>query len=478
MNDDALLQKVELNDDEKHLPKHDNNDDSTIHANDAITKSYTPEEEKRLVRKLDMRIIPLFCAFYFVDFLDRSNIGNATIAGLQKDLQMTGPQLSTAISAFFITFILFQVPSNIVIKRLGARWWLSIIMLTWGLVTLSMALANNFASLLIARLLLGAAESGFAPGILYQMSRIYKPQELGFRVAIMLCMAAIAGIVSGPLAYASTSMEGVLGLHGWQYLFIFEGAPTVLLSLLAFYLIFDNVDDVNWLTAEQKAVQRARMLEVMEENSKDPITWKTIRIVLLDYKTWLFSAVFMLTSINLTSLNVFGPVLIDGFGFPVLQAQLLTTPPCVIAAVAVLLCGYVVDRLKNQRTLAVSSGSSIVAIGYLMLLLQQGRWFSYAGTFVIATGVGMEAPIGVSWSAINYHDLTVRAVGVAVVNMMGNLGSVGASFLYTIPGDPNHVFGNTFNLSCGVLCAIISAFTGILLRRKNKHREPQLRYFY
>lgn len=159
---------------------------------------------------------------------------------------------------------------------------------------------------------LRAAESGFAPGILYQMSRIYKPQELGFRVAIMLCMAAIAGIVSGPLAYASTSMEGVLGLHGWQYLFIFEGAPTVLLSLLAFYLIFDNVDDVNWLTAEQKAVQRARMLEVMEENSKDPITWKTIRIVLLDYKTWLFSAVFMLTSINLTSLNVFGPVLIDG----------------------------------------------------------------------------------------------------------------------------------------------------------------------
>lgn len=128
----------------------------------------------------------------------------------------------------------------------------------------------------------------------------------------MLCMAAISGIVSGPLAYASTSMEGVLGLHGWQYLFILEGAPTVVLALFGFYLIFDNVDDVQWLTAEQKAVQRARMQEVMEENSKDPITWKTIRTVLLDYKTWLFSTVFMLTSINLTSLNVFGPVLIDG----------------------------------------------------------------------------------------------------------------------------------------------------------------------
>ncbi|KAI9320623.1 major facilitator superfamily domain-containing protein [Dichotomocladium elegans] len=433
-NDAALLDKVSLDD------------------NDSNEKQqrpcYTEEQEKKLVRKMDMCIIPLLCSFYFVDFLDRANIGNATLAGLQTDLGMTGPELSTAISAFFVTYILFQVPSNIILKRLGARIWLSSIMLVWGLVTLSMALTTNFQGLLITRLLLGASESGFTPGILYQMSRIYKPEELGFRMAILLCMAAISGIASGPLAFLATSMDGLHGLRGWQYLFIIEGAPTVFLAVLGFLILFDSVEEVSWLTPEQKEVQRLRMLEVVDEagTHSKPITLDTIKLAVMDRKTWLFASVFMLSSINVTSITVFSPVLIDGndpqtfsldFGFPALTAQLLTTPPCVVGAGLVLICGFFADR-GNRRSLFIISGACIVGLGYLLLLCMRDRWLSYASIFVIAAGIGTEGPIGISWSALNYEDLTVRAVGVALVNMMGNIGSVIASYLYTLPGDTHH----------------------------------------
>ncbi|KAI8149048.1 major facilitator superfamily domain-containing protein [Fennellomyces sp. T-0311] len=464
----------------------------TVDSNENQNITLSLEEEKKerqLVRKFDLHVIPLFCIFYFMDHLDRQNISNAALAGLQEDLGMTGPEFSVTISAFYITYIIFQVPSNIILKRIGARWWLSSIMLVWGLVTTSMALTTNFTGLLITRLLLGAAESGYIPGILYQLSRIYKPQELGFRIAILLFMAALAGIVSGPIGYVATGMGGKLGLYGWQYLFIFEGAPTVLLALLSFWVLFDNVNDVRWLTQEQKELQERRMMPHTMVTSQESVTWCTMRTVLSDKKTWLFSALFFLVSINVTSIGVFLPIIINGFNFSAQMSQLLTAPPAGLAGLLMLVCGLLADH-GNRRAIMVATGSCAIALGYTLLLVFKDRWPCYAALFIIAAGVGIEAPIGITWSAINYHDLTVRAVAVAVVNMMGNLGNVVASFLYTVPGDTSHVLGNGINLVIAITGALIAAGTGLMLRRRNRRlgitshisekdeTEQQFRYFY
>ncbi|ORY93357.1 major facilitator superfamily domain-containing protein [Syncephalastrum racemosum] len=338
-------------------------DNSTIATSISVVD---PDQERRLVRRIDLHILPLFCVFYFADFLDRSNIGNASLAGLQDDLKMTGPQLSTAISAFFITYILFQVPANILLKRFGAKKWLSFIMLAWGIITLCMAFVRDFGSLLVARLLLGASESGYIPGILFLLTRIYKPQELGFRVSILICTGALSGMASGPIAYAASMMPATTQ-RPWQYLFIMEGAPTVVLALISYWLLFDDLDEVRWLSDDLKAVQRARMAPFQSLNAHTSVK-AGLRGALVDWKTWMFSLIHLLTSINITSLSVFAPFLIHGLGFPVLQAQLLTAPPCVVAAVSMLVCGILVDRLINKRALIVSIGSLLVAFGYCLLL--------------------------------------------------------------------------------------------------------------
>ncbi|KAI9319244.1 major facilitator superfamily domain-containing protein [Dichotomocladium elegans] len=411
------------------------------------------DDERKVVRALDWHLLPLFCVFYFTDYLDRANIGNATIGGIQDDLKLSATQMSTIISAFYITYILFEVPSNIILKKTSGVIWLSTIMLAWGIITLVMGFIADFGGLLVSRLLLGAAESGYIPGMLYQLSRFYKPQELSSRIGILISMACIAGVASGPIAYATSFLEGHGGLHGWQYLFILEGAPTIALSAVSYFMLFDTVDQVSWLTVEQKQLQNTRMRKHHQDNihTAKTMSWKTLWIPMADWKTWLFGLVYMINAINFASYSIFSPMLIDGFGFPVLTSQLLTAPPNVLAAAVMLLSRYLTDRYENVRAKVAMCGFITMAIGYTLLLVLHDRWSLYGALFIIPIGMSIEAPAVLGWSAVNYEDLSVRAVAVAIVVMV--------------------VLGNAFNMSCALLGATVSGLTGFLLYRENKRRD-------
>lgn len=163
---------------------------------------------------------------------------------------------------------------------------------------------------LTLKLLLRAAESGYIPGIMFLLSKVYKPQEFSFRVSILLTMATLSGLLSGPLTYAMSYFDGKNGMHDWQYLFIFEGVPTILLSGVSYFFLFDDLQKVKWLSVDQKLLQASRM-ENHHIESNSPISWNTLKIVLVDWKTWAFAIVFLLNSINVTSLTVFSPVLIN-----------------------------------------------------------------------------------------------------------------------------------------------------------------------
>ncbi|CAO3649795.1 unnamed protein product [Mucor fragilis] len=443
-------------------------------------------EEKKITRIIDCRMLPLFCIFYFVDFLDRANIGNATqvLAGIQDDLHLSHSELSTAISAFYITYILFEVPSNIILKRTSAVMWLSLIMLLWGAMTLVMAFSKNFHSLLACRLLLGAAESGYIPGILYMMSKVYRPRDFGLRLALLLCMSSVSGIVSGPIAYGTSFLEGQRGLHGWQYLFILEGVPTICLSVVSYFYLFDDIKSVPWLTDTQKALHRECTNAPKEEVA---LTFKIFLKAILDWKTFLFATTYFLTVVNLTSYQIFTPTIIDGFGFPVLESQLLSAPPNVVQTISIILGGYLADKYENKRGALMVTGFSIGAIGYMLLIILQGRWARYAALFVIPGGMGLQAPANIGWSAINFPNLEIRVIAVAVVVMIGNSGGVVASYIYPLSDGPHYYFGNAFNLCCAVVGALSSGLTSYLLYRQNRKLdngsekdgpEVQFRYYY
>ncbi|KAI8068724.1 major facilitator superfamily domain-containing protein [Gongronella butleri] len=430
------------------------------------------KEEKKIVRALDLRMMPWFCLFYFTDFLDRANIGNAALAGIQSDLNLTATELSTAISAFYITYILFEVPSNVILKRTRPSIWLSSIMLLWGAATLVMAFVTNFTGLFICRLVLGLAQSGYVPAILYQLSLVYKPSEISMRVACLIAMASLSGIVSGPIAYASSFLEGKRGLHGWQYLLILEATPTVALSLVSYCCLFDDIQQVRWLTAEQKALQYVRMHEGVSHDESKNINFKTFVTTFTDWKLWLFSAVYMFTAVNITSFSIFSPTIIVGFGYPVLTSQLLTAPPSIVSAIFILTGGYLANRF-NLRSPIICIGFGIMAVGYMLLLVLHDTWALYGSMFIIPIGMGLLSPSVIGWSTVNFQDTNVRAVAVAAVVMIGNMGSVAASFLYPSVRGPHHYFGNTFNLACAVLGCVTSAFTGYMLYRANKRMEQK-----
>ncbi|RCH79342.1 hypothetical protein CU098_004480, partial [Rhizopus stolonifer] len=344
---------------------------------------------------------------------------------------LTPSQFSLAISGFYITYILFEVPSNIILKRTDAVKWLSFIMFAWGLTTLVMAFSHDFAALFACRLLLG----GFIPGILYLLSKSYKPNQVTWRVAIFVSMASVSGIVSGPIAYATSYLDGQHDLNSWQYLFIIEGAPTICLSVVAYFYLFDDISKVSWLTPHQKEVHRSSM---ETEETHAVVSIRTVIKACFDWKTCLFSLTYILSATIFTSYQVFLPIIIDGFGFPVLTSQLLSAPPNAVQAFGTLLGGYITDSLKNKRGAVMATGFFISALGFLLLGTLEHRWAKYGSLFIIPLGVGLQNAANISWSAVNFPVLEVRAVAVAVVVMVGNVGGVIASYLYPMNDKPQY----------------------------------------
>jgi MFS family permease len=216
-----------------------------------------------------------------------------------------------------------------------------------------------------------AAESGYVPGILYMMSKVYRPREFGLRVALLICMSSIAGIVSGPIAYGTSFLEGHGGLHGWQYLFIIEGIPTIILSVISYFYLFDDVQKVPWLTPSQKTLHKQYTNSSAEEAS---VTWSSFVKSCYDWKTFMFSLVYFLNAITAVSYQVFIPTIIDGFGFPVLTSQLLSAPPYVMQTIMIIAGGYMADKYSNKRGVLMATGFFIAAIGFMLLIVLESRW--------------------------------------------------------------------------------------------------------
>ncbi|KAI9272440.1 major facilitator superfamily domain-containing protein [Sporodiniella umbellata] len=426
------------------------------------------EEEKQITRAIDLRLIPLLCLFYFMDYLDRANIGNASLAGIKDDLHLSSNQFSLIISIFYITYLIFEVPSNIILKRVGATNWLSSIMVVWGAITLAVGFTKSFEGLLVCRIILGAAESGYAPGIIYILSKVYRQEEFSKRLAIVMSMIALSSFVSGPIAYAVSFLDGRNNLYGWQYLFIVEGAPTVFLGIVSYFCLFDNVEDVSWLTDEQKAIHRSY---THSAESRKVIPAKKVLWAILDWKTALFSICYFVCTINLVSFQVFTPLIIDGFGFSVLNSQLLSAPPNILFGISIYTGGCIVDKHKNKRGIMIGIGGIISAIGYSLLLVLKDRWAKYSAVFIAAIGIGLQLVPNVGWTSVNFPDLDTRAVTIATAVMIGSVGGVVAPYLYPFDDSPNYKFGTASNVGVGLLSCLLSLSISYFLYRANRKAE-------
>lgn len=270
-----------------------------------------PAQDKKLLWKLDLRLIPWLCLLYLISFLDRTNIGNAKLDGLQQDLHMTSGQYNAALSIFFVSYSLAEPLTNILLKRLRPCIFIPSIMTVWGIVMVTMGLVHNRQGLYTARFFLGLAEAGLFPGINYYLSCWYKRSEFGIRAAIFFSAAAVSGSFGGLLAAAIGQMSGVGGKHGWSWIFILEGLATVLVGIASFWMVYDFPDEATFLSADDRRrvlrrLKADQQSSAEHENFNMSYFWASVT----DWKTWLYMVIYMGADGPLYAFSLFLPSII------------------------------------------------------------------------------------------------------------------------------------------------------------------------
>ncbi|KZF26760.1 retrograde regulation protein 2 [Xylona heveae TC161] len=434
------------------------------------------EERKRIDRKLlwklDIRLIPWLCLLYLASFLDRTNIGNAKIAGLPKDLHLTNGQYSAALSVFFVSYALFEPLTNVLLKRLRPRVFLPIIMILWGICMTTMGLTHNFSGLAAARFFLGLAEAGLFPGVNYYLSCWYKRCEFGIRSAIFFSAAAVAGSFGGLLAAAIIQMDGIGGKPGWAWIFILEGLATVVIGVLSFWMVHDFPDEARFLSVEDRERVIRRLKEDKQssaehEEFKMKYFWASVK----DWKTWNSAIVYMGADGALYAFSLFLPSIIDELGYTSIKAQLLSVPPYAAACILTILVGYIADRTR-QRGYCNMATSLLGITGFCMLLGGKSAGVKYAGTFLGALGIYPCIPNTISWSSNNTEGVYKRGVTLGFVIGWGNLNGVVSSNIYRQSDAPRYIPGHAVVLAYLVLFLLCGSIVQhFLLARENAKRR-------
>ncbi|CRG91219.1 putative transporter C1002,16c [Talaromyces islandicus] len=428
--------------------------------------------DRKLLWKLDLRLIPWLSLLYLAAFLDRTNVGNAKIEGLQKALGMSNSQYNASLTIFFVSYSVFEPLTNVLLKRTKPKIFISGIIIVWGICMTTMGLVHNFSGLMVARWFLGLAEAGLFPGISYYLSCWYKRSEFGVRMAIFFSGAALAGSFGGLLAAAISKMNNVGGKAGWAWIFILEGLATIVLGLLSFWLVVDFPDKATFLSdADRKRVHRRLALD--QQASADHEEWKTSYLwaSLKDWKTYLGAIVYMGCDGPLYAFSLFIPTIINELGYSSTHAQLLTVPPYAVAAVLTVAIGYIADRTR-ARGLCNIIVSVMGVVGFSMLLGAKTASVRYAGTFLGAMGIYPCIANTISWTSNNVEGVYKRGVTLGIMIGWGNLNGIVSSNIYRGEDSPNFYPGH------GTVLAYLALFLlggsilqTMLLRIENKKRR-------
>ena len=390
----------------------------------AETLSSTQSLDDALYRKVNWRIIPLFILCFLFAYLDRVNISFAKLQ-MQSDLGFSETVYGLGASLFFVGYFLFEVPSNILLHKIGARVWIARIMVTWGITSACMMFVHNEFWFYTLRFLIGVMEAGFVPGVLYYFTQWYPGNRRArvnayFKSSICLC-----GIVGGPLAgFILGHFDGLYGLAGWKWLFLLEGLPSVVLGLVVLWLLSDKIEDAPWLSADEKQVMLARIASEPKSESSSTFAdvWK-------QPTTYVMSAIYLCLVMALTGLLFWMPQLIKSAGVAdTFDIGLLTMIPYLIAAAGNLLIGNSSDK-RAERRWHMAGCALLTAAGYLLCAWFPGQLLPLmVGMSMIMTGIIAWMPI--FWT-IPPRFLTglAAAAGIALINSLGQLGGVIAPFM-------------------------------------------------
>ncbi|KAG8163013.1 hypothetical protein KVR01_007491 [Diaporthe batatas] len=404
-------------------------------------------ENKKLVRKLDWRLVPSCWALYLLSNVDRANIGNAKTGGLEDDFKLTSTQYSIIVLVFFTSYIVCEVPSNMILGRVRPSIYLPTLAILWGIAAACQGACQNWHQIVCLRFLIGFFESGFAPGCAFYLSSWYRKYELASRYAWLYTSVAVAGAVSGLLAGVITEfMDGAGGIAGWRWLFIIEGVASCVLGVIVMFVMPDYPTSINskFLTQEERILACNRLaidgMGLAQGAQQRVGEWTALKMTVKDWRTWCLCFLFVMGTGSQT-IQYFIPSLVETFGWKGHYAQYMTIPGYAFAVVCILVGCFTADYLQMiWPVLTVMSGSGFVF--FVATTASTDGMVRYVlGIFAFGTIYGC-SPLTKTWiSHVLSHPSEKRAVAIALINALGNGSSIYGSFLWPDKDSPRFTPG-------------------------------------
>ncbi|KAF9550249.1 hypothetical protein EC957_001156 [Mortierella hygrophila] len=436
----------------------------------AMNFQQDPEMERRIVSKFDRHLLPLLGILYLFSYLDRVNIGNARLFGLEEAVHLSNGQYNIALASFFLAYCLFELPSNWMLVRVGPRTWIPLLMFLWGGVSLALAWVTDFTGLVVARFALGTAEAGFVPGVLFYITLFYKRSEHSFRIAIFLCFNILAGAFGGLLAAGISQLAGKWGLQGWQWIFILEAIPTLLLAILTWVIMTPSPMQAKFLTEEERIYATNRIIVDSDVVSTVEASWRQTRSALTDVRVYLICLGSMFLHIPSAGVVMFLPSLIADMGFKATTAQLLTVPPYLVAACVSLLVPWWSDRLGIRGYFAIFIPMASV-VGFSLLAFAPWTWLRYLAVTFALCGMVPTSSILTSWLTNNCVGHAKRATALAMMVSAGSLAGMIGTQVYRPDDAPRYQRGHIV-MAISICCFILnSLILRTMLSRENHRRD-------
>ena len=382
------------------------------------------------------RLIPFLFVLFIVSYLDRINVGFAALQ-MNRALGFSATTYGLGAGIFFISYVLFEIPSNVILARVGARIWIARIMMSWGVVSSAMMFVRSAPAFYALRFLLGAAEAGFFPGLIFYLTRWFPPRERARTVAAFMTATLAAGIVGGPVSGALLSVHA-MGLDGWQWLFVVEGVPAIVLGVVVLAVLTERPQDAAWLDADE----RAALLAGVEGERPAARSAASPLAALRDGRTWLLAAVYFTIPVMLYGLGFWMPQMLktasNGSDF---RAGLLSAIPYAVAAVAMVLVGRHSDRVGERRWHVAAAAA--VAGAALSLAPASGGLVWTVVTLSVAMA-GLASMFGPFWALATTTaggaTGTAAAASIALINSVGNIGGFVGPYLLGAIEDATHSF--------------------------------------
>ncbi|KAH8105328.1 MFS general substrate transporter [Cristinia sonorae] len=435
----------------------------------AALQKYTPEQIRRTWRKVDSYIMPVSILLYLASYIDRTNIANAKVLGLFTDLKLSNNEYSLALSIFFIGYVLFETPSNILLKRFSPRWYIPTMTCIWGTVCACFAAVHNAKGLIVIRFFLGLAEAGFLPGIVFWLGCWYPRSMQGRRYALLYSSVSLTGAFGGLLATAIHSLDGAHGIAGWRWIFIVEGVITTGLGLLAYLVMSSYPADAHWLSAEERDIINLTNESDRALKAREGFSSAQIRSAFTDWRTYAWALMFLGTYIPVYSVVLSLPTVVSGLGYKGTTATLMACPPYGVGFFAVLISGWTVDRYGHLFYHYVA-GIGVTIIALIVLMVVENLVARYVMFFFV---MFMFVPISVMWAWLssNVAGSNKRAAAQGFIFSTGNIGGAIGAQIYRAEFAPRYVQGHGINIALYALALASGTIVWWSYKRDNALRN-------